>query len=327
MLELEARDRELLEAIQSEIPLISTPWAAVGQIVDLSEKDVIKRVEKMRRAGIIRSIRGVFDVRALGYVSALVAVAVPEERIDVVASTINLHPSVTQNYQRNHRFNLWFSILLPPDSRLGLEATVELLTQGAEDVLILPTEASFDRDGEELDVEPRELLDREIAVVRALQSELPGVPRPFEILGRQRGIDGDEVLEVGQQLANEKRFRGVAALAQVARGKSFAAHVLAAWRPVDDARELAREISRRPEVSRTWVRTTRPGWPYAVFSTIHGRTVDECQATMEHVAAELGVHDCVLMFPLREFKRGRIDCFGEDVAVWEAEHVRATGLA
>lgn len=327
MQELEARDRELLEAIQIDIPLISTPWAAVGQAVDLSEKDVIKRVEKMRRARVIRSIRGVFAPRSLGYVSALVAVAAPDERLETMASTINLHPAVTQNYQRNHRFNLWFSILLPRDSRLGLEHTVSLLTRGAEEVLILPTEATFGASGEETAVEPRELSAEEIAVVRALQDELPGVPRPFDLLGRQRGIDGSEIVAIGARLAEERRFRGVIAVAEPPRSKAFAAHVMVAWRPAEDATSFARRIAQRPEFSRAWIRATRPGWPYAVFSTIHGRTVDECQAMMEEVSGELGVHDFVMMFPLREFKRSRIECFGDDAAAWEAEHARAQGLA
>ena len=325
MLEIEARDRELLDAIQNEIPLISTPWAAVGQVIDMSEKEVIKRVDKLRRAGVIQSIEGVFDARALGYASSLVAVAAPPDQIDKIASTINLHPAVTQNYQRNHRFNLWFSLLLPPGSRMGLEATAAALTEGADDVLVLPTEASYGPRGEELRIDPRELTGEEIQVVRILQKDLPGIPRPFDLLGRQNGIDAADILSTGARLRAEKRFLGYAGVAQSIRPRAFAAHVMAAWRAAEDVHDLARALAARPEIPRSWVRPTRPGWPYGVFTTVQGRSVDECQALVDAIAADLGVRDFVLMFPVKEYKHSRIEYFGDDLPAWENAQSSAAG--
>ena len=67
MQDSDARDRELLSALQGDIPLVSTPFAVVGQLIDMSEKEVIKRAERLKRDGIVRQITAHFDLRALGY--------------------------------------------------------------------------------------------------------------------------------------------------------------------------------------------------------------------------------------------------------------------
>src|SRR5438046_8860673 len=107
---IDQRDRELMGALQNEIPLVSTPFALIGQAIDMSEKEVIKRTERLKREGIIRQVAAHFDMRALGYRSCLVAARVADDRIENAANVINAHPGVTQNYRRNHDFNLWFTI-------------------------------------------------------------------------------------------------------------------------------------------------------------------------------------------------------------------------
>src|SRR5437764_13627678 len=127
MYEIDQRDRELLAALQGEIPLVSTPFAFLGQAIDMSEKEVIKRTERLKREGVIRQLAPQFDTRALGYRSCLVAARVDDDRIDNAAAVINTHPGVTQNYKRNNDFNLWFTIAVAPTSQLGLDRTIEIL--------------------------------------------------------------------------------------------------------------------------------------------------------------------------------------------------------
>src|SRR3954468_8908787 len=99
MQDIDQRDRELLGALQGEIPLVSTPFAVIGQSIDMSEKEVIKRTERLKRDGIVRSISAHFDSRSLGYRSCLVAARVINDRIDDAAAIVSACPSVTQNYR------------------------------------------------------------------------------------------------------------------------------------------------------------------------------------------------------------------------------------
>src|SRR5258707_3098498 len=83
---IDQRDRELMGALQNEIPMVSTPFAVIGQAIDMSEKEVIKRTERLKREGLIRHLAPQFDPRALGYRSCLVAARVDADRIDDAAT-------------------------------------------------------------------------------------------------------------------------------------------------------------------------------------------------------------------------------------------------
>src|SRR5512142_1924493 len=131
MQDLDQRDRQLLEVLQTEIPIMATPYAGIGQIVDMSEKEVLKRADRLRREGVVKTIGAQFDVRALGYRSCLVAAQAPKDDLDRAAEIVSAHPGVFQNYARNDELNLWFSIAIAPNSRLGLERTVERLAEEA----------------------------------------------------------------------------------------------------------------------------------------------------------------------------------------------------
>ena len=109
MLEIDPRDRDLLHSLQDDLPLVFTPYAVIGQIIEMSEKEVIKRVDRLRTSGVLRQISATFDGRALGYRFSLVAARVAPEELDAAAEVISAHPGVFQNYGRNHEFNLWFT--------------------------------------------------------------------------------------------------------------------------------------------------------------------------------------------------------------------------
>lgn len=104
-------DKKILTLIQDDFPISSRPYAAIGQNVGCSENEALSRVMAMKKAGVIRRIGGNFDSRRLGFVSTLVGMQVPEEHLDRVASLVNSYPQVTHNYERNDRFNLWFTII------------------------------------------------------------------------------------------------------------------------------------------------------------------------------------------------------------------------
>src|SRR5207253_6714675 len=107
----------------------------------IEEAEVLARVQHLLDARIIRKVTPIFDTRALGYSSMLVAAKVDPEYPHRSAKVINAHPGVSHNYLRNHAFNLWFTIATEPDSRLGLEATLEVLAReaGADSMRELPT--------------------------------------------------------------------------------------------------------------------------------------------------------------------------------------------
>ncbi len=133
-------ERAVLNIIQTGFPLAHAPYAEMArQIGNVSEEEVYRCVRGLVDRGIIRRLGAVFDTKKLGFMSALIAMRVPEERIDEVGMLISQYPGVSHNYKRGHDYNLWFTLAAP--SRQQLMDTLQEIKErtGIDDVLYLPT--------------------------------------------------------------------------------------------------------------------------------------------------------------------------------------------
>lgn len=338
MHEIDQRDRELLGALQGEVPLVSTPYAIVGQQIDMSEKEVIKRIDRLRRDGVIKALAAHFDLRGLGYRSSLVAARVTPERIDEAAGVISSHPGVTQNYRRNNTFNLWFTVAVPPHSKLGLEKTIEILAGEAqcEAVRPLPTiklYKSATADGtdahtgeSELSHDHPPLTEKDIECVRLLQRELPLQPRPFDALARTGGIGGDELLDSALRFLKNGQMRRYSPV--LVQRKGFVATAMGVWAvPPEAVDEYGAQLSLNRAVSHCYLRPTYSDWPYNIYTTVQGRSVDECESIINDLAADSGLSTREALFPTREYKKARINVFGPEADEWEAAYVARRAAA
>lgn len=113
---LTALDKSILNIIQTNLPVVRRPFAAVAESVGSNEQTVLERIKWMRSSGYIRRIGPFFDSASLGYIGTLVAVEVDADQLVVVAKAINAYPGVTHNYEREGNFNLWFTLLSPNQS-------------------------------------------------------------------------------------------------------------------------------------------------------------------------------------------------------------------
>ena len=333
----DARDRELLGALQGDMPLVSTPYAVLGQQIDMSEKEVIKRSEKLKRDGIVRQISAHFDLRALGYRSCLVAARVKPERIDDAAAIINGHPGVTQNYKRNNDFNLWFTVAVAPTSKFGLERTIEILGEEAECDVVRPLPTlklykSSSADGHEShgnDSEPHtdftQFTPTEVEVIRILQRDLPLQPRPFDALARTGGVPVDELLATAKSLQKRGHVRRFGAAIQ-SRKPGILATAMGVWNvAADRADEIGAQLSQHRAVSHCYLRPVYADWPYNVYTTVHGRSVDECESIINDLATDTAVADKRALYPTKEYKKARISFFAPEADEWESS--RATRQA
>jgi DNA-binding Lrp family transcriptional regulator len=332
MQDIDQRDRELLGALQGDIPLSSTPYALIGQSIDMSEKEVIKRTERLKRDGIVRQIAAQFDMRALGYRSCLVAAQVSEENIERAASVINAHPGVTQNYRRNHDLNLWFTIAISPQSRLGLQKTIDVLGGEAEcdRVRALPTLKQYkSADGGEThgDGDTTPLTPAEIECVRLLQKDLPLQPRPFDALARNGGLGADDILTTAKSMLKRGQLRRFSASVASRKG-GFSASAMGVWIvPSDRVDELGAKMSQNRAVSHCTLRPVYDDWPYNLYTIVHGRSVDECESIINDLAIDTGLEEKRALYPTREFKKARISFFAPELDEWDSSHESARAAA
>src|SRR5689334_19526205 len=132
-------DADLLNAVQWSFPLTATPYADLATRLGRSEDDVLAALRAAKDAGVLRQLSAIFDTRALGYSSALVAAKVDPDRIDDAAAVINQHPGVSHNYKRNHAYNLWYTLAVPPGESLAEHIDVLHRESGALITRTLPT--------------------------------------------------------------------------------------------------------------------------------------------------------------------------------------------
>jgi DNA-binding Lrp family transcriptional regulator len=116
---MDEADRKILNILQQDFPVEAEPFKRIGEKVSLSEEEVLKRIEKLKDEGIIRRIGAVFDTKKLGYVSTLCAAEVPDENIGNFVDVVNSYKGVTHNYRRNHRYNIWFTLIAASDDEIG----------------------------------------------------------------------------------------------------------------------------------------------------------------------------------------------------------------
>ncbi len=338
---LDEFDKRLLNAMQGSFPIARDPYAAVGCHLDVPEAVVLTRVRELLDARIIRQVTPIYDTRALGYGSMLVAAKVDPEHPWRAATIVNSHPGVSHNYLRNHDFNMWFTLAVEEDSKLGLDGTIAILKAltGAESIRQLPTitlfkirmdlemtggteklsaAAAMAQEPVELSKQPYDEFDRD--VIRATQGDLPVVPEPFAPAAAALGVSQEKLLEHLEGMRERGLLRRVAAIL-FHRRAGFSANGMGVWKvPDEQIAQLGPQMAAYRGISHCYQRPTYPDWPYSVFTMAHGRSKEECDAILDAIGEETGITERATLYSSTEFKKIRLLYFTDDFRDWEREH-------
>ena len=334
-------DRRLLNLMQGSFPLDPRPYARVGEQAGLTEQQVLVDVSRLLRDRIIRQVTPIYDTRALGYGSMLVAAKVDPEHPWRAAKIVNSHPGVSHNYLRNHAFNMWFTLAVEEDSKLGLQGTLDVLQAltGAESIRQLPTlklfkirmdlemegdtkalaSAGVAEDPVELGKQPFDEFDQ--AVIRATQGDLPVVPEPYVPAARELGVGVPELLTHLEGMRERGLLRRVAAILYHRRA-GFSANGMGVRKvPEDKVLEVGPRMAAFRGISHCYQRPTYEDWPYSIFTMAHGRSKEECDAILDAIAEQTPeVQDRATLYSSTEFKKIRLLYFTDDFRDWEREH-------
>jgi DNA-binding Lrp family transcriptional regulator len=327
---ISAADRSLLNAVQGDFLLVSRPFLAIGKKLDLSEDEVFARIRRLKRpegGGVIRQISAIFDSRRLGYSSTLVGAMVEQERIEQVAAVVSRHPGVSHNYRRDHEWNLWFTLAVPPAE--SVEAVVEALDQeaGGLEYRLFPALRIF-KIGVKLDMEDNgggpetahwngyqegekghSLDDRDRAFVRELQRDFELVSRPFAPMAERLGVNEEALFAWAEEARAKRWLRRVAGVLRH-RQAGFDGNGLGVWNvPEGRIEEVGALAASYPQVSHCLQRATHPDWPYGLFTAVHARTREGCEEIVREISHSTGVSDYLVLFSTKEYKKTRVQYF------------------
>lgn len=333
---------KLLNAIQWDFPMTLRPYRVLAERLNIAEAEVINRLGQSKEAGVLRQLSAIFDTRSLGYTSSLVAARIPASILDSSAERLNEHPGISHNYKRNHDFNLWYTIAVPPDSSFDEHINALHEISGADSTLVLPTLKLFkigvklDMTGEQrssaregvardegrkIPLEKPTISGRERLAISILQEDLPLVPKPFDAAGKPFGFEGVELINLAKSFLERKLMRRFAAVMNH-RNAGFKANAMAVWAiPPHEVEILGPAIASFAAVSHCYQRPTYENWPYSIFTMIHGRNADDIRATVEAIEAEIGEHEHELLWSIKEYKKVRVRYFTPEWEIWEANYL------
>ena len=346
--DLDLLDRQILNILQSDFPLVERPFEQIGEAVGISETEAIGRVGALKRRNVVRQIGAIFDTRRLGYKTSLVAMNYPAEELDAAAHKINEHPGVSHNYARTGQFNLWFTVAVPPGETI--QETVDRMAQetGALAVRVMPT-IRFFKIGVNFDMVKEEgastdyfspdgfggsekpkrkdekaaapgadagewnqaqaLSEHDRAVIRELQEDLPMVPAPFAPMAERLGLTTQQLFDKAAELVERGLMRRYSAVLHHRRA-GFGSNAMAVWGvPEERSVEVGNIMASSKWVTHCYQRPTFPDWHYTHFTMIHATSDGQCEQVVEDISKATGIDDYKLLYSTREYKKTRVRYF------------------
>ena len=336
---LDLLDRRLLNDFQRDFPLLERPFAAIAGRVGATEGEVLERYRRLAQAGTVSRIGVVFRPNVAG-ASTLVALMAPPDRIEAVAAYLSDQPEVNHNYEREHRFNLWFVLTAP--SQAALEASFARIERGIahltdHPMLSLPLLEEFHIDlGFDLATgrAPRgpgaappcggRVDEAERPLIAALQEGFPLVPEPFSALGRAAGMSAAELTRTIGRWLEQGVARRIGVVVRHRR-LGYEANAMVVWDAPDAAvSRIGAAIAAEDYVTLCYRRPRRlPAWPYNLFCMIHGRERAAVQQQIGLLRGKPGLADfpCEVLFSRRCFtQRGARYAAQAGAARVEAAH-------
>jgi len=327
---------EILSRIQKKFPLVPKPFETIAGELGMSEEDVLDILKAEKRANIIRQTSAIFDTKRLGYKSSLVAFKISKENLSDAVKIINSHPGISHNYERNHDFNVWFTLAVAPDSKFGLDKTVQILAKAtqADDYIILPTLKLFKisvklnttgKDDKKESVKNIKHKDIKLtplhhAVIQKAQYDIDIVSEPFKKIIDDLDIDYDTFFFILKELQDAGVMRRFASILNH-RKAGFNANAMVVW-DVDEehGEEIGKTAASFSAVSHCYLRPKYENWPYNLFTMVHGKTKEETDGIISEIEDEIESKSHMPLYSSKEFKKVRIEYFTPAFEEWEDKY-------
>jgi DNA-binding Lrp family transcriptional regulator len=328
-------ERRLLGRLQSDFPIAADSYGALALDLEATRGAAHDAVQRLRRAGVIRRIGASYVPARLGYVSTLVAACVEPACLVRAAACASGFAEVTHNYEREDRFNLWFTVIARNPERMGAIVAAVRAVPGVGEVRSLPALRTFkirvDFQFEETSaaavapaafLDPRhppatspvvpcllDAIDRRL--IARTCGDIGGGVSPFADLAAELGTAEADVLARLQFCRERGLMRRFGAVLRH-RVAGFMGNGMSVWNVPDERVDgVGRRLAESAAVSHCYERPRFAGWPYSLYGMMHGRDRDACRRAAERLAAELAIADWRILFSAREFKKTSRVYFGE----------------
>jgi DNA-binding Lrp family transcriptional regulator len=285
--ELTAIDVALINSLQDGFPITQYPFHEVANLIGVTEGVVLTCLNNLLNKNVLTRFGPLYQIEKMGGVFVLAAMSVPENKFDTVSAYVNSLSVIAHNYKREHRLNMWFVFAAESYSEIVNSAEgIEKMSDCK--VILLPKEREYFigmrfRVGENIPVGATSvtdaILDRPISIgdvdrclIKATQSGLPICQEPYKEVGRQIGLDANDVMNRLQYWVDVGFIRRIGAVPNH-YSIGFLGNGMAVF-DVDDevVDEFGIRLGALDEVSHCYRRPRNlPEWPYNLFVMLHGK--------------------------------------------------------
>lgn len=291
----------LLSVVQDAFPLEERPYLVLAEQLGSDEQSVFAAVENLRQSGIIRRIGGVYDSKALGFISRLCAGNVPESALDAFAAAVNKIPAITHNYVRSHEYNVWFTVIAQSEAEIQKIVDDVCAKTELHNVHILSATEKFKINTvmggsaapvirKNTCVRSKPMAGADRARIRIACDDIPHTLTPF----KDWGVSCDELRE---DLALKRMRRFGAILRHQEAG--FAYNAMVCFNAANGGDILAQ----KPYISHCYERPAFEGFPYTLYAMMHAQSTEELDRQIKEAAESIGYPDYVVLHSVRELKK------------------------
>lgn len=329
-------EQHLLAIIQDAFPLEERPYLVLAEQLGSDEQSVFAAVEGLRKSGIIRRIGGVYDSKALGFISRLCAGKVPtisaeasdDSALNEFAATVNEIPAITHNYVRSHEYNVWFTVIAQSEAEIQKIVDEVCSKTKLHDVHILnatkkykintvmgavaPTKTEDEKGvilsgaqcAKSKDLEKKALTDCDRIRIRVACTDIPHSLTPF----KDWSVSCDELRD---DIAQKRMRRFGAILRHQEAG--FAFNAMVCFAKTVDSRQWSVDrnsvnpagaiLASKPYISHCYERPSFEGFPYTLYAMMHAQFAEELDRNIKEAAKSIGNPDYVVLHSVRELKK------------------------
>ncbi len=327
-------ERWLLNRIQYDFPIAREPYECLAREYGGTQVEIYRSVCNLRDKGIIRRIGASYVPNSLGYSTTLASAMVLPSALKDAALCAGQFPEVTHNYERINDFNLWFTVIASSSKKLQYIIDEVSKVSGVQKIHSLPAcrtfklKVNFHFDGREerfsLNDEPFE--QQKMAANKKINSPVdihkPLIAKtcgdigtgltPYCDLAHDIGLDSDELIKLLCAYRKAGIMRRFGAILQH-QTAGFNGNAMVVWQVPDDRIEdIGRNFASFPEVSHCYQRKTVNGWPFNLYTMVHGKTRDQVSDLCKKIAKNRSIDNYQLLFSAREFKKTSMVYFPEE---------------
>ena len=306
----------------------------MGANLGLSGAVVRQRLERLRSEAVVRRVGPVFDAGRLGYATALVAGQVPPERLEAVAAAAAELGGVSHNYERDHAYNLWFTLTRGSLAAVR-QAAAELAAWAAVPLHVLPAERTYKvrvafaprgaatagspaasagphrHDIPPPPAAPVRLDAADRALVRRLQDGLELTEAPLAAVAAELGRTSDDVVATLRRWSAQGVLRRFGAVVAHRRLGVRANGLVLLDVPPGRIDAAARVLAAQADVTHCFGRPPLPELGCGLYAMLHGSTREAVRARAEALAEQVAASAWHVLFSTRSFRRAPLRYFEE----------------